>query len=96
MKTFADVQSWLSSNPSKEEIEKVLKVINRSAQSSMRREFHQKNAELKKMKKVIDSLGEVNLPVSKEVKDQVVNLQKEVEELQKQLPVIQKKVKKTE
>lgn len=98
MKTnqFKSVEEWLNSNPSKEVIEKVLKVVNKSIISEIRKEFYDKRGELRKMENAIKSMERVELPITKEITDKVKALKKEVDELEKQLPVVEKKEKKEE
>jgi hypothetical protein len=86
MKTYTNVEEWLKSNPSKEVIERVLNTINRGVLTEIRKEYHKKNGELRKMSKVVSNMGDIGLPITKEIKDAAANLSKEVEELKKQLP----------
>lgn len=86
MKKFETVQEWLDSNPSKEVIERVMNTINRGVVTEIRKEFHAKRGELKKVEKVVKSMKDIDLPVPKEITDKVNAFQKEIADLEKQLP----------
>lgn len=95
-KQFKTVEEWLNSNPSKEVIEKVLKVANKSVISEIRKEFKEKRSELSKTQNAIKSMERVQLPITKEITEKVKTLQKEVEDLKSQLPVVKQKTKKSQ
>ena len=86
MKTYTDVETWLDSKPSKEVIERVLNTINRGVLTETRKEFHLKKSELRKIEGAIKAMQKVDLPIGKEITDKVKGLQKEITDLEKQLP----------
>lgn len=86
MKKFENVEEWLASNPSKEVIERVLNTINRGVVTEIRRELHSKKGELRKIEGAIKAMEKVGLPIGKEITEKVKGLEKEISELQKQLP----------
>ncbi len=89
--TFKTVQEWVASNPDKETIERVLNTVNRGVVSQMRRELNQKNSELKKIERTIETMKKLDLPVTMEVEDRVKTLKKEITDLQKEIPQPTKK-----
>ena len=84
--TFKNVEEWLASNPSKEVMDRVMNTINRGVVTEIRKEFHAKKGDLRKIEKVIKAMEGVKLPVPKEITDRVKGLEKEIADLEKQLP----------
>ena len=77
-KMFKTVEEWIASKPDKEIITRVLNTVNRGVVSQMRREFNQKNSELKKIERTIETMQKLDLPVTIEVEDRVKFLKKEI------------------
>ena len=86
MKKFETVKEWLESNPSNEVVERVMNTINRGVVTEIRKEFHAKRGELRKVEKVVKSMKDIDLPVPKEITEKVKAFQKEITDLEKQLP----------
>ncbi len=88
MKTqmFKTVEEWIASKPDKETITRVLNTVNRGVVSQMRRGFNQKNSELKKIERTIETMQKLDLPVTIEVEDRVKFLRKEITDLKKEIP----------
>lgn len=83
---FKTVQEWLDSDPDQETINRVLNTVNRGVVSQMRRNLNQKKSELKKVERIVESMEKIKFPVTKEVKDRVEGLKKEIAKLEKGLP----------
>ncbi|MCK5134279.1 MAG: hypothetical protein KAR19_00720 [Bacteroidales bacterium] len=83
---FKTVQEWLDSDPDQETISRVLNTVNRGVVSQMRRNLNQKKSELKKVERIVESMEKINFPVTKEVKDRVAALKKEIAKIEKRLP----------
>ena len=88
MKTmmFKTVEEWVASKPDKETITRVLNTVNRGVVSQMRKELNQKNSELKKIERTIETMKKLDLPITVEVEDRVKFLKKEITDLMKDIP----------
>ena len=92
MKTFKNISEFLASKPSKEEIAKILVVINKGAVVQLRKDFYKKSSELRKVERTINSMKSLIIPISSEVNERLTSLKTEIDEIKKSLP--EKKVKK--
>ena len=91
--TFKSVEEWIKSNPSKEEQEQVLNLINRKASSKIRKEVYWKNSELKKLTRFSESSKKLGVPDSPYITERVNKLNAEIKELEAQLPKVEPKKK---
>lgn len=94
MKKFKSIQEWLSTNPDKEEQNKVLLLIQRGSTSKIRREVWEKERYLLKLQSFANHCKKLEFDVPKDHLDALAKTKKEIEILKKDLPVIPKKEKK--
>jgi hypothetical protein len=92
-KTFKSLNEWISSNPDEDTTQKILKLVNKGVMQSLKREFTQKKIEMKKIERTIDSMKLIGLPVTEAVEKRLIDIRKEIVELQKELPESVKKTK---
>ena len=86
MKTFKNVQDWLKSNPSEEEMRKVIILINKGAVSETRREVYDLNRYLRKLQAGENVMKKLGLPFTKEGQDKIKEVKAQIAELEKGLP----------
>lgn len=99
MKTFKNIQEWVASNPSSDEMKRVLNFINKKTVSHIRKEFYQKENELRKLTKLQKGWKDMGLASNLDLEKSIKELTKVVEGLKNQLPpkrVIVRKVKKSD
>lgn len=99
MRKFKSIQEWLSTNPDKEEQNKILLLIQKGSTSKIRREFYEKNRYYQKLKALENHFKRLNLEFPESEIAIMDKVKKELEDLKNQLPVIpvkEKKVKKPE
>ena len=86
MKKFTNISDFLASKPSKETIEKVLKLVNSSVITQIRKEVYLKEAEQRKLDKMVKTFTELKLVVPTSLNERKKVLAKEIETLKKELP----------
>lgn len=91
---FSNVNDWLKSKPSEEEIKKVLTLINRGSLKELRTELYKKEAELAKTSKFVLKMVEMGFNSTPEMTAKVDALVNEVKALKDLLPEPVKRVKK--
>ena len=94
MRKFKSIQEWLSTNPDKEEQNKILLLIQRGSTSKIRREYYEKNRYYQKLKALENHFKRLNLEFPKSEITMIEKVKKELEELKSQLPVVPVKDKK--
>lgn len=92
MKTYTSISEWEKSNPSNEEIQKVLGLINKQAIRELRFEILKKESNLKKIKKTEDFMTEQGFKLDQSFKLRKKELENEIVNLRKSLPVSKPKV----
>lgn len=92
METLANVEEWMKSNPSKNEVEKVLNLINRLNVTKLRKNLWEKETQLMKLVKVEKGLKEISIPIPSDIQTNIKQLSSETLELRKSLPIIKKRV----
>lgn len=95
MKQFANIQDWLKNKPTEQEMTRVLEFINKNVKYEMKREFSKKQSELKKMGRLISDLNNVGFKPTKDMEDNYTEKVKEVEALNLEIGVPEKKVKRS-
>ncbi len=85
MKRYKNVQEWLDSKPSKEELERVMNTINRGVLREIRKEISEKNREVKKMQKMVKAMEEVNFPVEDSVLNRIKETENEILEMKTEI-----------
>jgi hypothetical protein len=93
MKQFANIQDWLKNKPTEQEMTRVLEFINKNVKYEMKREFYKKQSELKKMNRLISDLNEVGFKPTKDMEERYAEKVKEVETLNLEIGVPEKKEK---
>lgn len=93
MRKFKSIQEWISTNPSEEEQNKVLLLIQRGHTSLLRRELYEKERRLVKLQSFARYCTKMGFSPSKQEIDETSKIKLEIEKLRKELPVIPKKVK---
>ena len=96
MKQFTSIQEWNASKPSAEEVKRVLELINRNVKSEMKRELYKKQAELRKLNRLVTELNEIGLKPTKELTDKFQAKSREIESLNLEIGVPEKKTPKKE
>jgi hypothetical protein len=94
METYSDVKSWLATNPSEEELRKVIILINRGAVNHTRKEVWKKEQYLRKLRGIVKDYDSLEIKAPKDIIDSIKSVTKEVEELKKDLPVFRPRAKK--
>jgi hypothetical protein len=85
MKTFKTVQEWLNSNPSKEEVARIVAIVNRKAISEARSDYYKKEQEFHKLSNYIKTTQKLGLEVPKDIEVKVSKMQVELEKIFKSL-----------
>lgn len=96
MKTLQSIQEWIKSNPSEDEMKRVLKVINSGKVTQTRREVYQKERSLRKLVAIEKRLKEIGMPIPSEIQANIKSLKGNIMDLRKSLPEVKKRVKKVE
>jgi len=91
MKTFSTIENWLTTNPSKEEKEKVLNLIGKLEVRKTRQEVYALRHQHNKLNRIIKSMNAAEIAVPKEIESQTEVLASKIKELEKVLPVPQKR-----
>jgi len=86
MKTFKNVQEWLETNPSEDELKKVIDLINKGAVNQTRREVYDLERYLRKLQSGANHLVKLELEPPKDLTDRIKSVKKEIAELSKGLP----------
>jgi seryl-tRNA synthetase len=94
MAKFKSIPEWLKTNPSEEEKNRVLLLIQRGETNKTRRELYQLEGYLRKLQATVNSLSKLNIPVSQDLKEPIIETKKKIEELKKDLPEVVKREKK--
>ena len=94
MKRFKSIADWLKTNPSEEEQTKVLILIHRGETSRVRKELWEKERYLRKLQSFSNHCKKLGFSVPKEESDLLTKTKKEMDELRKELPPVQKREKK--
>jgi hypothetical protein len=94
MKTLSNIQEWLSTNPTENDVEKVMKIINKMNVSKTRRAVYEMERKLNRLVSVEKSLKTLNVAVPSEFGTQIKELKRNIETERKSLPVVKKRVKK--
>lgn len=74
MKNYSSIENWLKSKPNSTEIQKVLAIINRKAIAESKVLYYQKERELKKLQKFLETSEKLGLPVSEEAIKRIADL----------------------
>lgn len=94
MKRFKTIQDWLKSNPSQDEQTKVLLLIHRGETSRLRKELWEKEQYLRKLNSFANHCKKLGFSVPEGEKEALVKTKRVIEELKKELPPVQKRIKK--
>lgn len=94
MKNFKSIQEWIKSNPSEDELKKVIALVNKGAVSETRREVYELQRYLKKLQSGENIMNKLGLPFTKEGQDKIKEVKTQITELSKGLPATQKRAKK--
>lgn len=86
MKKFKNVQEWLESKPTKEDLEKVMNTINSGVLKKTRKVISEKMRELKKMNRMVDAMRAVNFPVDELILKKIKDTEKEISDLKLEIP----------
>ena len=86
MKKFKNVQEWLESKPTKEDLEKVMNTINSGVLRKTRKAITEKMRELKKMNRMVDAMKAVNFPVDELILKKIKDTEKEIADLKLEIP----------
>jgi hypothetical protein len=96
MKKFNSIQEWIKSNPSNEETERILTLINKKFDKELRFDIMKKESNLKRIKKTEDFMLEQGFKLDQTFKLRKKELENEIISLRKLLPVSKTRVKKVE
>lgn len=88
MVKYQSIESWIKSNPSKDEVTKVLNMINKIQGSKLRRDLYAAENYLRKLNGSVVQLNKVKFPLPKEITKEIELTKKKIEELRKVVPVI--------
>lgn len=94
MAKFKSIEEWLKSNPSQEEINRVLILIHKGEANSARKAVYEKEQYLRKLQKSAIYLNNVGIKPNKELMDQIKETKAEIDTLKKDLPVIAPRARK--
>jgi len=86
MKKFKNVQEWLESKPTKEDLEKVMNTINSGVLRKTKKVIAEKMRELKKMNRMVDAMKAVNFPVDELILKKIKDTEKEISDLKLEIP----------
>lgn len=93
MKTLTSVQEWMETNPSNEEVQKVLNLVNKRVVTKTRREIYEYEKEYRKLIGIEKRLKEIQLLIPKEISLKMKDLNSKILDLKKGLPETRKKAK---
>jgi len=98
MKQYLNIQDWLKNKPSEQETNRVIEFINKNVKHEMKRELAKKQADLKKMTRLISDLNEIGFKPTKDMEERYNERVKEVEALSLEVGITDKpeKAKKKE
>lgn len=91
MKRFKSIEEWLKTKPSEEEQSKVLILIHRGETSRVRKELWEKDQYLRKLNSFANHCKKLGFSVPEGEKAALARTKKEIEDLKKELPPVQKK-----
>ena len=86
IKFFKTIDEWVTSNPDKETIARVLTMVNKGVITDIKKRIREKNSEIKKMEKMVNAMKDVGFPIDNSVVKKITDTRNEVTELEKQLP----------
>lgn len=95
MKTLTSIEAWLVTKPSKENVERVLKLINRIESTQVRREVYELEKRQRKLISIEKKMKELKIKVPTELQQNLTNLKTSIDTLKKGLPVVNRKPKVT-
>jgi len=87
MKQFSNIQDWLKNKPSDQEINRILEFINKNVKYEMKRELAKKQADLKKMTRLISDLNEIGFKPTKDMEERYNERVKEFEALTQEIGI---------
>jgi hypothetical protein len=93
MKQFASIQDWIKNKPSEQEMTRVLEFINKNVKHEMKRELTKKQSELRKINRLITDLNEIGFKATKDMEERYAERLKDVEALNLEIGVPEKKEK---
>lgn len=94
MAKFKTMTEWLKTNPSQEEQEKILNVINRGEFREIRKKVWEGEKYLRKLSSMVKSFENLNMKPPKDILEKANQIQSEIESLKKDLPPVKPRVKK--
>jgi len=94
MRKFSSIKEWIASNPTTEEMQKILLLVNRGETSRARKEIWEKEQYVRKLQSFANHCKKLGFNVPEEEKTALAKTKKEIEELKKGLPPVQKRAKK--
>ena len=86
MRKFATIESWLETNPSKDELAKVINLINKGVSHEVRRNLYEAENYLRKLYRSSFYLNKANFPMPKEIATEIEATKKKIEAFRKELP----------
>lgn len=86
MKKFKNVQEWLESKPTKEDLERVMNTINSGALRKIKKEISEKMREVKKMNRMVDAMKAVEFPVDELILKKIKDTEKAISDLKMEIP----------
>lgn len=93
MTKFKSVEEWMKSNPSSDEMLKVLNLINKGAASSVRKAVYENEQFLRKLYRSQAYLEKVGIKANQELVNQIKETKTKIAELKKELPPIAPRAK---
>lgn len=93
MKRFKSIEAWLETNPSQEEIDKVLILIHRGEGNRTRKAIYEKDSYLRKLYRSVSYLEKVKIPIPKDLSEEIKGVKAQIEILKKDLPAPMKRAK---
>lgn len=87
MKQYLNIQDWLKNKPSEQELNRVIEFVNKNVKHEMKRELAKKQADLKKMTRLISDLNEIGFKPTKDMEERFNERVKEVEALTQEIGI---------
>ena len=88
MEKFISIEAWLKTKPSKDQVTKVLNLINKGQVSNLRRDLYESEDYLRKLNRSVANLTKMKFPIPAEMTAEVEATTKKIEELKKVVPVV--------
>lgn len=88
MEKYTSIEAWLKTKPTKDQVTKVLNLINKGETSRMRQEMYKLEDHLRKLRRSFVYLQRVNCPVPEKIEKEIEETQLKIQELKKVVPVI--------